>query len=65
MSSKSILSFFKEPVNNGADDVVNIPGSSCTVVNSDVNSETVLSASNCYSLSEKPYHASKDFVFEN
>ena len=50
MSSKSILSFFKEPVNNGADDVVNIPGSSCTVVNSDVNSETVLSASNCYSL---------------
>ena len=40
LSSKSILSFFKKPaytVKNGADDVVNIPESSCTVVNSDVN----------------------------
>ena len=68
MSSKSILSFFKKPVNtvnNGADDVVNIPESSCTVVvvNSDVNSENVSSASNCCSLPEKPYHPSKDFVF--
>ena len=54
MSSRSILSFFKKPVNivnNGADDVVNIPQSSCTVVNSDVNSENVSSASNCFSLS--------------
>ena len=66
MSSRSILSFFKKPVNivnNGADDVVNIPQSSCTVVNSDVNSENVSSASNCFSLSEKPYHPLKDFMF--
>ena len=63
MSSKSILLFFKKPVNNGADDIVNIPESSCTVVNSDANSETVSSASNCCSLPEKPYHPSKGFVF--
>ena len=65
-SLKSILSFFKKPlstVNNGADDVVNIPESSCTVVNSDVNSENVFSTSNCCSLPEKSYHPSKDFVF--
>ena len=55
MSSKSILSFFKKPVNNGVDDV-NIAESPCTVVNSNVNSENVPSASNCY-------HPSKDFVF--
>ena len=39
MSSRSIFSFFKKPVNtvyNNADDVVIIPESSCTVVNSDV-----------------------------
>ena len=57
---------FKKPVNtvnNSADDVVNIPESSCTVVNSDVNSEDVSSASNCCSLPEKPYHSSNDFVF--
>ena len=45
------LSFFKKPantVNNGADDI---------------NSENVSSASNCCSLSEKPYHPSKDFEF--
>ena len=65
MSSKSILSFFKKPVNtvnNGADDVVNIPESSCAVshVNSE-NSENV--SSNCCSLPEKPYHPSKQFVF--
>lgn len=53
MSSKSILWLFKKSVNtNGADDVVNIPESSCIVVNSDVNSETVSSASNCFSLPE-------------
>ena len=49
MSSRSILSFFKKPVsteNNGTDYIVNIPESSCTVVNGDVNSENVLSASN-------------------
>ena len=47
MPSKLILSFFKKPVNtvnNGTDDVVNIPESSCTVANSDVNSENVSSA---------------------
>ena len=57
MSSKSILSFFKKPenaINNGIDDVVNIPESSCTVVNGDVISENVLSTSNCSSLPEKP-----------
>ena len=66
MPSRSILSFFKKlvnTVNNGADDVVNIPESSCTVVNSDVNSEYVLSASNSCSLPERPYHPSKDFAF--
>ena len=46
-----------------ADDVVNIPESSCTVVNSNVNSENVSSASNCFSLPEKLYHPSKYFVF--
>ena len=65
--SKSILSFFKKPVktvNNGTDDVVNIPESSCTVANSDVNSEHNSSASNCCSLlPEKPYQPLKDFVF--
>ena len=43
MSSRSILFYFKKPVNtvnNGAD-VVNIPESSCPVVNSDLNSEKV------------------------
>ena len=48
MSSRSMLSFFKKTVNtgnNGADDVVNIPESSCTVLNSDVNSENISSAS--------------------
>ena len=66
MSSKSILSFSKKPantVNNGADNVVNIPESSCTAVNSDVNSENVSSASDCCSLPEKTYHPWKDFVF--
>ena len=62
MSSKSILSFFKKPVNtvnDGADDVSNISESSCTVV----NIEYVSSASNCCSLPEKPYHPLKYFVF--
>ena len=66
MSSISILSFFKKPVNtvnNGTDDVVNIPESFCAVVNSDLNSENVSSALNCCSLLEKPYHSSEDFVF--
>ena len=66
MSLKSVLPFFKKPVNtvnNGADDVVKIPESSWTVVNRDVNSENVSSVSNCCSLPEKPYHPSKDFVF--
>ena len=66
MSSRSIFSFFKKPVNtvyNNADDVVIIPESSCTVVNSDVNSENVSSTSYCCSLSEKPYYSSKNFVF--
>ena len=66
MSSRSILSFFEKPVNtanNGADDFVNIPESSCTVVHSDVNSENISSASNCFSLPETFYHPSKDFVF--
>ena len=66
MSSRSILSFFKKPVNtvnNGADDVVNISESSPTVVNSDVNSENGSSALNCFSLPEKFDHPSKDFVF--
>ena len=63
--SRSILSFFKESVytvNNGADDAVNITESSCAVVNNDVSSENVSSASNCFSLPEKPY-PSKDLVF--
>ena len=62
MSSKSILSFFQKPVitvNNTTDDVINIPESSCTVVNSDANIENFLSTSNCCSLPEKPYHPSK------
>ena len=63
MSSRSILSFFKKSVNtvtNGADDVVNIPESSCTVV----NSENISSASNYCSLQEKPsFHLSKYFEF--
>ena len=66
MSLRSILSFLKKPVNNvnsGADNVVNIPKSSCTVVNSNVNDENVSPASNCFSLPEKPYHSSRDFVF--
>ena len=66
MSSRSILSFFKKPVNtvnNRADDVVNIPESSCTVVHSDVNKENISSTSNCFSLPETFYHPSKDFVF--
>ena len=57
ISSKSILSFLKKPihtVNNGADDVVNIPESSCTVVNSYVNSENVSFASNRCLLPKKP-----------
>ena len=43
MSSRSILFFFKKPVNtvNNDADVVNIPESSCPVVNSDLNSEKV------------------------
>ena len=63
MSSRSILWFFKKPVNtvnNGVDDVVNIPESSCTVVNNDEISDNVPSVSNCFSLPEKPL---KDFVF--
>ena len=47
MSLKSILSFFKKPVNtvnNGANDVVDIPESSYGVINSDVNSENVSAA---------------------
>ena len=66
MSSRSMLSFFKKTVNtvnNGADDVVNIPESSCTVVNSDVNSENISSGSYWCSLPEKPSHPSKNFVF--
>ena len=66
MSLRSILSFLKKPVNNvnpGADDVANIPKSSCTVVNSNVNDENVSPTSNCFSLPEKPYHSSRDFVF--
>ena len=50
MSSKSILSIFKKPVNtanNGAD----------------VNSGNVSSASNCSSLPKKPYHPLKNFLF--
>ena len=39
------------------------PPRSCTVVNSDVNSETVSSASNFCLLPEKPPNPSKDFVF--
>ena len=65
MPSRSILSFFKKPVNtlnNGAGDVVNIPESSCTLVNGDVNGENVSSVSNRCSLPEKPYHPSKHFV---
>ena len=65
MPSRSILSFFKEPVNtlnNGAGDVVNIPESSCILVNGDVNGENVSSVSNRCSLPEKPYHPSKHFV---
>ena len=65
MSSRSILSFFKKPVNNSADDVINIPESSCIIVNSDVNSENVSSASNYFLLPEKLYHPSKDFAFPN
>ena len=60
MSSRSILSFFEKPVNavnNGADDVVNIPESSCTIANGDVNS------ANCCSLPKMSYHRWKDFVF--
>ena len=43
MSSRSIFFFFKKPVNtvNNDADVVNIPESSCPVVNSDLNSEKV------------------------
>ena len=41
----------------------NPPPRSCTVVNSDVNSETVSSASNFCLLPEKPPNPSKDFVF--
>ena len=41
----------------------NIPESSYTVVNGDVNSENVSSASYCCSLLEKPYYPSKNFVF--
>ena len=66
MSSRSIVSFFKKPVNivsNEAYDVGNIAESSCTVINSDLNSENVSSISNCFALPEKPYHTSKDFVF--
>ena len=66
MPSRSILSFFKKlvnTVNNGADDVVNIPESSWTVVNSDVNSEYVSSASNCCSLLERPYIHRKILCF--
>ena len=65
MSSRSSFSFFKKPVNtvnNGAD-AVNIPENSCTVADSDVKSENVSSASNWFSLPEKPYHPSKNFVF--
>ena len=65
MSSRSLLLFFKIPVNtlnNGADDVVNIPKGSCTVANSDGNSENILSTLNRFSLREKLYHPSKDFV---
>ena len=68
MPSKSILSFFKKPVNtvnNGADDFIDIPESSCTVLSSDVNSENVSSTLNCCSLLEKPYYPSNDFVSEN
>ena len=68
MPSKSILSFFKKPgntVNNGADDFVDIPESSCTVLNSDVDSENVSSTLNCCPLLEKPRYPSKDFVSEN
>ena len=67
MFSRSILLFFKKPVNtvnNGADDVVDIPESPGTVVNSDVNSENLSSASNCFSLPEKPYHPSKILSFQ-
>ena len=63
MSSRSILWFFKKPVNtvnNGVDDVVNTPESSFTVANNDVISENVPSVSNCFSLPEKPL---KYFVF--
>ena len=55
MSSRSVLSFFKKPVNtvnNSSEDVVNIPESSCTVVNSDVNSENVSSGTNYFLLPE-------------
>ena len=69
MSSKSILSFFKKPVNtvnNGADDIAKIPKSSCTVANSDVNSETVSSASNCCSTTRKASSSIERFcVSEN
>ena len=69
MSSRSILSFFKKPVNtvnNGTDDFINISESSPTAVNSDVNSENVSSNSNCFSLPEKFDHPSKKFcVSEN
>ena len=65
MSSRSTFSFFKKPVNtvnNGAD-AVNIPENSCTVADSDVKIENVSSASNWFSLPEKPYHPPKNFVF--
>ena len=63
MSSRSILWFFKKPVNtvnNGVDDVANTPESSFRVANNDVISENVPSVSNCFSLPEKPL---KYFVF--
>ena len=62
----SISLLFKKSVNtvnNGTDNVVDIPESSCTVVNSDVNNKNVLSTSNYFLLPEKAYHPSKDFVF--
>ena len=55
MSSRSVLSFFKKPVdtvNNSSEDVVNIPESSCTVLNIDVNSENVSSGTNYFLLPE-------------
>ena len=44
------------------DVVINIPESSCIVVNSDENSENV-SSFFVFLLPEKTYHPSKDFVF--